>query len=113
MKISTMIIGVLLFMAVTMLLYGWGIIKQKHQSEDLMNLLFSKGMSRVNKYLKKHESITMKEVEVLCENLQAKMPFSANRAVVRDKKDFARQLLQYMEKTGQLEKNGSKYKRAK
>jgi hypothetical protein len=99
MKISTMIIGVLLFMAVTMLLYGWGIIKQKHQSEDLMNLLFSKGMSRVNKYL--------------CENLQAKMPFSANRAVVRDKKDFARQLLQYMEKTGQLEKIGSKYKRAK
>jgi hypothetical protein len=106
-----MILGVLLFAIVTMLLYGWGMIKQKNQSADLMKLLFSKGESRVKKYLKSHEWITMKETADLCGSLQAKMPFSANKAVVKDKKDFARQLLAYMEKTGQIEKTGIKYKK--
>jgi hypothetical protein len=53
----------------------------------------------------------MNETADLCGNLQAKMPFSANKAVVKDKKDFARQLLAYMEKTGQIEKTGIKYKK--
>lgn len=41
MKISTVIIGIALFAIVTMILYGWGIVKQKNQTSDLMNLLFS------------------------------------------------------------------------
>lgn len=57
MKISTVIIGIVLFAIVTMILYGWGIVKQKNQTSDLMNLLFSKGQDKIKKYLKQLEHI--------------------------------------------------------
>lgn len=111
MKISTIILGIIFFALATMVIYGWGIVKQNNQTEDLMKLLFSKGQSRVNKYLKEKDAVTVKEVEELCAGLQAKAPFSINRAVVKDTKDFVRQLLAYMEKTGQIEKRGAEYVR--
>lgn len=113
MRISTMIIGILLFAIATMLIYGWGLVKQKNQSRDLMNMLFAKGESRVRKYMKKNDSITHKQVETLCEGIEARMPFSSNKAIVKNQKDFADQLLSYMIKTGQLEKDGLKYKKVK
>ena len=113
MKISTIIIGIILFAIATMIIYGWGLVRQRNQTGDLMKLLFGKGESQVKKYLKKNEYITKTDVERICGGLEAKMPFSANRAVVKDKKDFASQLLAYMEKTGQLEKDGAKYKKVK
>ncbi len=48
MKPSTVIIGIILFAIVTMIIYGWGIVKQKNQTKDLMNLLFSKGQDKMN-----------------------------------------------------------------
>ena len=106
MKISTVIIGIALFAIVTMILYGWGIVKQKNQTSDLMNLLFSK----VKKYLKQHEYVTISQVEQICEGLEAKQPFSRNKAVVKDKRDYAKKLVEYMLKTNQLEQEGSRYK---
>ena len=103
MKISTVIIGIALFAIVTMILYGWGIVKQKNQTSDLMNLLFSK-------YLKQHEYVTISQVEQICEGLEAKQPFSRNKAVVKDKRDYAKKLVEYMLKTNQLEQEGSRYK---
>ena len=49
MKPSTVIIGIILFAIVTMIIYGWGIVKQKNQTKDLMNLLFSKGQDKIKK----------------------------------------------------------------
>lgn len=111
MKTSTIIIGILLFAIATMIIYGWGIVKQRNQTGDLMRLLFSKGEGRVKKYLKENEYITIADVEKICEGLSAKQPFSPNKAVVKDKRDFANQLLTYMVKTNQLEKDGSRYKK--
>ena len=85
MKLSTAIIGIVLFAIATMILYGWGIVKQK-------------------------EYITISQVEQICEGLEAKQPFSRNRAVVKDKRDYAKKLVEYMLKTNQLEKEGSRYK---
>ena len=112
MKITTIIMGVILFAIATMIIYGWGLVKQKNQTSDLMGLLFGKGEEKVKKYLKKQETITAADVEWMCDGLEAKLPFSASRAVVKNKKDFARQLLDYMVKTGQLEKDGPVYKKA-
>ena len=103
MKISTVIIGIALFAIVTMILYGWGIVKQKNQTSDLMNLLFSKGQDKIKKYLKQHEYVTISQVEQICEGLEAKQPFSRNKAVVKDKRDYAKKLVEYMLKTNQLE----------
>ena len=76
MKLVTVIVGVLLFALATMIIYGWGIVKQKNESQDLMNLLFSKGESKVKKYLKNHDYITITDVEKLSENLEAKQVFT-------------------------------------
>ena len=62
MKLSTAIIGIVLFAIATMILYGWGIVKQKNQTNDLMNLLFSKGQDKIKKYLKQHEYVTISQV---------------------------------------------------
>ena len=74
--------------------------------------LFSKGESKVKKYLKNHDYITIKDVEKLSENLEAKQVFSPNKIVVKDKKDYARQLMNYMVKTGQVEIEENRYKKA-
>ena len=52
---------------------------------------------------------TLGQAAKLCEGLEARQPFSANRAVVKDTRDFAGQLLAYMVKTGQVEKKGAEY----
>lgn len=109
MKISTIILGILFFAIATMIIYGWGMVRQKRQSSDLMGMLFSKGQSRVRKYLKLHGAITIGQTAKLCEGLEARQPFSANKAVVKDTRDFANQLLTYMMKTGQIEKRGAEY----
>ena len=110
MKPSTVIIGIILFAIVTMIIYGWGIVKQKNQTKDLMNLLFSKGQDKIKKYLKQNEYITISQVEHICDGLEAKQPFSQNRAVVKNKQDYAKKLIEYMLKTNQIEKEGSRYK---
>ena len=113
-KMERMFHPAILFLlyTVTMIIYGWGIVKQKNESQDLMNLLFSKGESKVKKYLKNHDYITITDVEKLSENLEAKQVFSPNKIVVKDKKDYAKQLMNYMVKTGQVEIEGNRYKKA-
>ena len=71
MEISTVVIGIILFAIATMIIYGWGLVKQKNQSSDLMNMLFSKGNSKVKKYLKKNEYITLPQVAELCDGIEA------------------------------------------
>lgn len=109
----TIILGVIFFAIATMIIYGWGLVKQKNQSTDLMNLLFSKGNAKVKKYLKKNEYITMEDVMKMADGLEAKQPFSGNKALVKDKRDFSKKLLQYMVKTGQIEEEGSRYRKIK
>lgn len=107
----TIIIGIILFAIATMIIYGWGMVRQKNQTDDLMRMLLAKGGSKVKKYLKENEYITNADVERICDGLQVKQPFSKNRAIVKNKKDYANQLLEYMVKTGQLEQEGNRYKK--
>lgn len=111
MKISTIIIGIILFALATMLIYVWGMYRQVNQSKDLMNLLFSKGQNILNKHLKKSGSITVKEAEKLLTGLSAKLPFTSQKSVVTDAKEFAERLLDYMERTGQVQREGNTYKK--
>ena len=89
-------IGILLFAFATAFIYGWGIIKQHNQTRDLSRVLFSKGVDRVNRYLKTHDTITAREMEGLVKGMRASLFYSRNQAVVMDPKDFVRQLTAYM-----------------
>ena len=54
---------VLLFAAATALIYGWGLWRSQRQQQDLSNLLFSKGVSRIQKALKKQKQLSRQELE--------------------------------------------------
>lgn len=112
MSVWQILLGIFLFMIATMVIYGWGLIRQKNLGKDLTNQLFDKGNRKVLKYLKTNPHITEGEVEKLCSTITAKLPFSRSKAVVVKPKEYARELLEYMVKTGQLEKQGALYKRA-
>lgn len=109
MSTGEIIIGILLFALATIIIGIWGIKKENRQKSDLMSMLFSKGVSKVNKYLKKNESITLAQVEELCKDIKAKIPFSKTVAIVKDKRDFAKKLMEYMEKTDQVKLVDKKY----
>lgn len=109
MSTRMIITGVLLFAVATAIIYGWGMKRQMNKSQDLMNLLFANGVSRVNKYLKKNGSITRSEVENLVQGMTAKLPFSGDKSVVTEPKGFTEQLLTYMERTGQIKKDNDRY----
>lgn len=113
MDIVTIIIGVILFAIATVIVFSWGLVKQKNQSEDLLRLLFSKGASMVKKQLKKKEYITVAEIEKMSKDLSAGFLFSKNRAIVKDTKDYTEKLVAYMIKTGQVKKEGNLIKKNK
>ena len=77
-----------------------------HSNNDYIWL----GNRKTKKYLKQNEYITISQVEQICDGLEAKQPFSQNRAVVKNKQDYAKKLIEYMLKTNQIEKEGSRYK---
>ena len=49
MDTGTIILGIILFAIATMVIYSWGLMRQKKKPADLMNLLFSKGMAKVKR----------------------------------------------------------------
>lgn len=96
-------VGIVLFAAATAFIYGWGVIKQHNQTRDLSRLLFSKGADRVKKYLKTHDTITIREMEELVKGMKASLFYSSNKAMVMDAGDFASQLAAYMKEYHLLE----------
>ena len=82
---------VLLFAAATALIYGWGLWRSQRQQQDLSNLLFSKGVSRIQKALKKQKQLSRQELEEAVKDLYAKQPFQ-----ITDPKQFLDSLLPYM-----------------
>ena len=62
MTIGRVILGVLLFAVATAVLYAWGLGKSMDQKTDLARNLLSACGSKVVRYLKKNDTITVKEV---------------------------------------------------
>lgn len=90
---------VLLFAVAVALIYAWGLWRSMTQNQDLTKLLFSKGVSRIRKTLKKKkEGMTRAELENAVKNLTAEQPFSRNRMGVTNPRQFLDSVLPYMVK---------------
>ena len=63
-------------------------------------------------YLKKHDTITIKETEELVKDISAGEFYSKNKAVVTKPQDFARELLKRMLDRGFLEETSADGKKA-
>ena len=93
-------IGILLFAIATAIIYAWGIKKTMNQQKELSNMLYSKGAQRVMKKLKNQKVITRREIEDEIKEIKISAPFSRKKAIVADKKEFTKTLIQLMMKKG-------------
>lgn len=87
---------VLLFALATMIIYAWGLWRSMRQSQDLSNLLSSKGVARIKKALRKNKELTASELQACVKGLTAKQPFSRQQIAVTDPEEFLDSILPYM-----------------
>ena len=95
MSFGQIVLGILLFALATAVLYVWGLRKSMTQEEGT-----------VVKYLRKHGSITQKELPALIQGVKAGMFWSKNRIRVQDPAAFAPKLIRYMLEQQLLEDAG-------
>ena len=101
---------VLLFLAATMLIYGWGLWRTQRQTGDLTRQLYAKARSRVRKAVRKNGRMTRKELIPVVRGLTARQPFSSKQMGVTDPDKFLDALLKYMllQKDLRQEQQGNK-----
>ena len=96
------ILWVLAFAVVTMIIYGWGLVKSSRQQDDLLAILYRKGEAAIRRALKKKGPMTRAQLEEGLAGIRASLFYTKNRAVVRDAHTFAGQLLESMTHRGEL-----------
>lgn len=90
------VLWILVFAVLGAGLYVWGLRKSMTQQQDLMKILYQRSAHRVLRVLKKQPTISKDEIEDAITNVTASEFYSKNRAVVSDKKEFAKALIQQM-----------------
>lgn len=96
MSTGHVILGVLMFAVVTAILYAWGLGKSMDQKTDLARNLLGACGSKVVKYLKKNDTITVKEVARQIEGVSVGQFWSRNKLKVQDADKFSRQVVDFL-----------------
>lgn len=92
----TTAIGIFLFAVATAILYMIGLKKEMRRDNTLSEILMSKGSQKVVSYLKRHDTISKKEVERLVCPIKSSVFYSKQRAKVSDPNAFSKALLDTM-----------------
>lgn len=90
------VLGIVLFAIAGAVLYAWGLKKSMTQGEDLQRMLLNKCGGRVVRYLKKHGTISDKEIASVVEGVRAGQFWSKRRAAVQDPRKFTKQLTEFL-----------------
>ena len=106
------VLWILIVAVITAGLYAWGVKKSMEQQQNLFRMLYQKGSDKVLHYLKKHDTITIKEMEELVRDIRAGEFHSKNKAVVTKPHEFCLQLVERMTGRGFLEETVSDGKKA-
>lgn len=105
------ILGIALFAVATAVLYLWGL--QKSLNQDLNRNLMSACGSRVVKYLKKHGTVTRREVAELIDGLTVGPLWSKQRLKVQDGRKAAEQVVAFLLEQQYIEESEPKVYRLK
>ena len=112
MTTGQIIVGVLLFAAVTAVLYAWGLKKSLGQQADMTRALLNACGSQVLKYLKTHDSITVREVEQQIAGVTVRQFWSRKRLTVQDPAKVSGQVIDFLLDQQYLKPAGNgRYKR--
>lgn len=110
---ARIILGIALFAIATAILYVWGMKKSMTQAADLEHILMNKSAINVVKYLKKHDSISQKEMLPLLQGVKAGVFWSKKRAVIQNPKTFVPKLICFMTEQQLIEEVGKQHYRLK
>ena len=112
MTTGQIIVGVLLFAAVTAVLYAWGLKKSLGQQADMTRALLNACGSQVLKYLKTHDSITVRDVEQQIAGVTVRQFWSRKRLTVQDPAKVSGQVIDFLLDQQYLQPAGNgRYKR--
>lgn len=96
MSTGQVIIGVLMFALATAILYAWGLGKSLDQKSDLARNLLGACGNKVVRYLKKNDTITVKEVARQIEGVSVGQFWSRNKLKVQDADKFSKQVIEFL-----------------
>ncbi|XVG95445.1 hypothetical protein ACGCUQ_01300 [Eubacteriales bacterium KG127] len=99
---GTIIIGVILFAIASATLYLIGMKKRMTEDERLRDMLLNNGALRVVKYLKTHETISLKGIGFVIKDISAREFGSSKKAIIKDGRAFQDSLLDYMLEKGYI-----------
>lgn len=85
-----------LFMIAGAILCLWGMKKSETQASDLAHNLLNSCANRVIKYLKRHETVSVKEVSQLIDGAVAGQFWSRKKLKVQDPKKFSKQVVDFL-----------------
>ena len=112
MTVGHVIIGILLFAVATAVLYAWGLAKSMDQKSDLARNLLGACGNKVVRYLKKNDTITVREVARQIEGVSVGQFWSRNKLKVQDADKFSRQVIEFLLDQQYIEKaGGGNYRR--
>ena len=89
-------LGILLFALATAILYVWGLRKSMGQGADLTHILLNRCGNKVVKYLRRHGTITDREIARQIEGVKAGEFWSRKRIVVQEPKQFADEVVRFL-----------------
>ena len=90
------IVGILMFAVATAILYVWGLKKSMSQQDDMSLGLLNACGSRVLKYLKKHDTISVSEIARQIDGVTIKQFWSRKRLTVQNPKKFAPKVIEFL-----------------
>ena len=90
------ILGILMFAAVTAILYVWGLRKSMFQGEDLTRILLNRCGNKVIKYLRKHGTITKKQMAKEISGVTAGEFWSRKRMMVQNPEKFVNEVSSFL-----------------
>lgn len=90
------ILGIILFALVTAILYVWGLRKSVAQNADLTRILLNRCGNKIVKYLRKHGTITKKQIAKEIDGITAGEFWSKKRLKVQQPEEFAGQVITFL-----------------
>lgn len=104
-----LIMYILLFAVATIIIYTWGLIKEKHKSKDLFEILYKKGEKSVIKSFKSKKYLSKKDIENELVNIKASLFYTKDKLIITDPSHFAKILIGKMLSDGTILKTTNGY----
>lgn len=103
------IVYILLFAIVTVIIFLWGMFKERNKSKDLLSLLYVKCEKAILKELKKNKTLTRKDIEDKLVNVKSTLFYSRDKLIVNEPSHVAKVLIGKLLREGTISKTVNGY----